>query len=132
MAASSTAEKRRRAPARRKKSRHAFRVWWPLLLGIAVTPIAIHAASILALEGPSALRMLYPYVLLIKDPAFGFSGDLANSLSQGMMYAQFPLYGLLMALVLRSKGIGAAIGTVAVVHAVGISALFLLAHMPGH
>jgi hypothetical protein len=56
---SPTAVKKRRALARKKKSK-TFLIWWPLLLGIVVTPLTIHFASILALEGPSALRLLYP------------------------------------------------------------------------
>jgi hypothetical protein len=132
MPATSAAEKKRRAPARKKKKRHALTIWWPLLLGIVATPFAIHAASILALEGPSALRMLYPYVLLIKEPAFGLSSDLGNNLSQGMLYAQFPLYGLLMSLMLRSRSVASAIGAVVVIHAAGIFGLFLLAQMHAH
>ena len=132
MPATSAAEKKRRAPARKRKKRHALTLWWPLLLGIVATPFAIHAASILALEGPSALRMLYPYVLLIKEPAFGLSSDLGNNLSQGMMYAQFPLYGLLMSLMLRSRSVASAIGAVVVIHAAGIFVLFLLAQMHAH
>jgi hypothetical protein len=130
---SPTAVKKRRAPARgRKKNKSALLIWWPVLLGIAVTPFAIHFASILALEGPSALRLLYPYVLLMKDPAFGLSSDMGNALSQGMMYAQFPIYGLLMALTLRARGVGTAIGTAVVVHGAGVFVLFLMAHMAGH
>ena len=102
------------------------------MLGIVVTPLTIHFASILALEGPSALRLLYPYVLLIKDPAFGLSSDMGNALSQGMMYAQFPIYGLVMALTLRSRSVASALGTVVVVHGLGVFVLFLMAHMVGH
>jgi hypothetical protein len=132
MPATSVGGKKRRSSARKKKSKHPFLIWWPLLLGIVATPFAIHAASILALEGPSALRMLYPYMLLIKDPLFGLSSDLGNSLSQGMMYAQFPLYGLLMSLMLRSRSVASAIGAVIAVHAAGIGVLFLLAQMHAH
>jgi hypothetical protein len=128
---SPTAVKKRRAPARKTKSK-TFLIWWPLLLGIVVTPLTIHFASILALEGPSALRLLYPYVLLIKDPAFGLSSDMGNALSQGMMYAQFPIYGLVMALTLRSRSVASALGTVVVVHGLGVFVLFLMAHMVGH
>jgi hypothetical protein len=127
-----TTDKKRRAPARKKKKKSALLVWWPLLLGIVVTPLTIHFASILALEGPSALRLLYPYVLLIKDPAFGLSSDLGNALSQGMMYAQFPIYGLVMALTLRSRSLASALGTVVVIHGAAVFALFLMAHMAEH
>jgi hypothetical protein len=71
-------------------------------------------------------------VLLIKDPAFGLSSDMGNALSQGMMYAQFPIYGLVMALTLRSRSVASALGTVVVVHGLGVFVLFLMAHMVGH
>ena len=67
---------KRRAPAskstRKKKKKNAspLLLWWPLLLGIAVTPFAVHAASIMAIAGPGALMMLYPYVLLLKEPVW--------------------------------------------------------------
>ena len=121
-----TAEKKRRAPARRKKKKHALLLWWPLLLGIVVTPFATHAADILALQGPGALRNLYPYVLLVKEPLFHLPGDAANTVSQGMMYAQFPIYGLMMGLLLRSKSVGFAFAAAALVHIAGILSLLLL------
>ncbi|MBB6142734.1 hypothetical protein HNQ77_000672 [Silvibacterium bohemicum] len=132
MPATSSAEKKRRAPARRKKKKLAIGIWWPPLVGIIVTPFAIHAASILALEGPQALRLLYPYVVLVKEPVIGLSNDLGNNLSQGLLYAQFPLYGLLMALILRFKHLAAALGTVIAVHALGIGFLLLLTYFHTH
>jgi hypothetical protein len=128
MPATSTAGRKRRSSAR-KKRKNGWILWWPLLLGVVATPFALHAASILALEGPAGLRLLYPFVLLVKDPVFGLSNDLANTVSQGMMYAQFPLYGLLMAVVLRWRNVALALGTVLVVHALGILALLLRAHL---
>jgi hypothetical protein len=129
---SAAAKGKRRSPARKRKKKGALLIWWPVLLGVAVTPFAIHFASILALEGPSALRLLYPYVVLVKDPAFGLSSDLGNELSQGMMYAQFPLYGLLMALAIRWKGVGPAFAAAVLIHGAGVLALFFLAHMRAH
>jgi hypothetical protein len=122
-----TAEKKRRATPRTRKKKRALLIWWPIVLGIAATPIAIHGASILALEGPSALRLLYPFVLLVKEPVFHLPADTANTVSQGMMYAQFPLYGVLMAFLLKSKSIGFALGAAALLHIAGILALLLLA-----
>ncbi|MFT4111233.1 hypothetical protein [Silvibacterium sp.] len=100
-----------------------------MALGIAVTPVAVHFASIFALEGPAALRLLYPYVLLLKDPALGLSSDMSDGLSQGMMYAQFPIYGLLMMLTMRSRGVGAGFASAVVMHLLGVFVLFLMAHM---
>jgi hypothetical protein len=121
MPATTTATRENRraaAPRKRKKKKSAnlLLAWWPLLLGIAVTPFAIHTASIMALAGPGALITLYPYVVLLKNPALGLSNDIVNNLSQWMMYLQFALYGLLMALMLRSKKLWVALATAAVAH----------------
>ncbi|GGH14036.1 hypothetical protein [Silvibacterium dinghuense] len=102
-----------------------------MVLGIVVTPVAVHFASIFALGGPAALRLLYPYVLLLKNPVLGLSSELSDAFSQGMMYAQFPLYGLLMMLTLRSRGVVTAFGSAAVMHLLGVFVLFLLAHLQG-
>jgi hypothetical protein len=128
MAVTTAPEKRRNASgnaARKRKGKKKsgwLTVWWPLLLGIAVTPFAIHAASIMALAGPGALTTLYPWVLLLKNPVLG----LGDNLSQSLMYVQFPLYGLLMAFVLRSKSLWIALGAAASVHFLAILAVFLI------
>lgn len=122
--------------ARRKrkgrKTRGFLAVWWPFLLAIAVTPFAIHAASIMALEGPSALMTLYPWVLLLKSPALGLGNGFGENLSQVLMYIQFPLYGLLMAFILRSKPIWIALTAVATTHFAAILVVYLTtrAHTP--
>ena len=101
-------------------------MWWPVLIGIAVTPFAIHAASIMALAGPRALMTLYPWVLLLKIPAIGLGTLLGESLSQLLMYIQFPLYGVLMALVMRYKSLWMALGITAAIHFVAVVAAFLM------
>jgi len=119
----------RTAPRKRKKknSPRLLAVWWPLLLGIAVTPFSIHAASIMALAGPGALTTLYPWVVLLKSPALGLNNGLGENLSQLLMYIQFPLYGLLMALILRSKSFWIALISAAGVHFAAVLAVLLTA-----
>lgn len=124
-------EKRRtasRKTSRRRDSRRAgfFAVWWPLLLGIAVTPFAIHAASIVALAGPRALMTLYPWVLLLKSPAIGLGPLLGENLSQLLMYIQFPIYGALAALILRYKSLWTALGITVAIHIGAVAAAFLM------
>jgi len=118
----------RNAPRKRKskKSSGFLAVWWPLLLGVAVTPFAIHTASIMALAGPSALMTLYPWVLLLKSAALGLANGFGENLSQLLMYIQFPLYGVLMALMLRSKTVWTALGTAAAVHFAAVFIVFLM------
>ena len=121
--APTTREKRRSfAPRKRKKKSPGFiAIWWPLVLGILVTPFTIHAASIVALAGPGALMTLYPWVLLLKSPALG----LGENLSQLLIYIQFPLYGVLMALILRSKSLWVAFGFAAAAHLFAMLAVIL-------
>jgi hypothetical protein len=124
-------EKRRavsRNTSRKRKSKSPgfLAVWWPLLVGIAVTPFAIHAASIMALAGPGALMTLYPWVLLLKSPAIGLAPLLGDNLSQLLMYIQFPLYGALMVLILRSKSLWTALAIAAAAHFAAIVGVFLI------
>ncbi|HMD19677.1 MAG TPA: hypothetical protein VKH40_05120 [Alloacidobacterium sp.] len=119
-----------RKPSTRKKKKTAARgwlTWWPLLLGILVTPLTVRAAGVMALAGPDALRMLYPWVQLVQSHVF--TVEIAGTLSQAMMYLQFPLYGLLMALVLRAKGLLPAILAGAVAHFGAVAIVVALAHL---
>jgi hypothetical protein len=111
-----------------KKGSSTLAAWWPLLLGIAVTPLTIHAASIMALAGPSALITLYPWMLLLKSPTLGLANEFGNDLSQLMMYIQFPLYGALMALILRSKSFWIALTATAAAHLAAALIVFLTMH----
>ncbi|HEX3438167.1 MAG TPA: hypothetical protein VHT24_15465 [Pseudacidobacterium sp.] len=125
MSPTATATKRKK----KKSSSTGWLSWWPLLAGIAVTPLTVRTAGVLALAGPDALRTLYPYVQLVQSHALGFSGDIATALSQALMYLQFPLYGLLMALVLRSKGFLHALITTGVIHFGAVAIVVALAHL---
>src|SRR5271170_5208571 len=118
----------RTAPRRRKKKKSPglLAAWWPLLVGIAVTPFAIHTASIMALAGPSALMTLYPWVLLLKSPALGLANGLGDNLSQLLMYIQFPLYGALMALILRAKSLWIALASASAAHFAAVLLVFLM------
>ncbi len=119
-----------RKPSTRKKKKNAARgwlTWWPLLLGILVTPLTVRAAGVMALAGPDALRMLYPWVQLVQSHVF--TVEIAGTLSQAMMYLQFPLFGLLMALVLRAKGLLPAIIAGTVAHFGAVAIVVALAHL---
>lgn len=122
-----------RKPTTRKKKKKAasagWITWWPLLLGILVTPLTVRAAAVMALAGPDALRMLYPYVQLVQNPLLAFPTEVASTLSQAMMYLQFPLYGLLAALILRAKGLLPALITVAAAHFGAVGIVIALAHL---
>jgi hypothetical protein len=121
---------RRKSPTRKKKAASAgWITWWPLLVGVLVTPLTVRAAGVMALAGPDALRMLYPWVQLVQNRMLEFPTEIAGALSQAMMYLQFPLYGLLMALVLRAKGVPIALITIAIVHFGAVGIVVALAHL---
>jgi len=122
----------KRKPAAKRKSRKkqtsGWLAWWPVILGIAVTPFAVKAATLMALTGPDGLRLLYPWMLIPKLHLLGLSDSLGNGISQAMMYLQFPLYGMLAMLVHRSKGAVPAILTLALLHFLAVGLLFVAAH----
>jgi hypothetical protein len=125
VSAASAREKRRATPGntRKRKSRKDpgwFAQWWPLLLGIAVTPLAVHAASIMALAGPRALTSLFPWTVLLENPFWGLHSRQVDDTAQLLMYVQFPIYGLLMSLKLRARSFSVAFGLALALHIVGI------------
>jgi hypothetical protein len=126
-ATASTLPKRKPAAKRksRKKQSAGWLVWWPLLFGIAVTPVAVKAATLMALTGPDGLRLLYPWMLIPKLHLLRLSDSLADTISQAMMYLQFPLYGLLATFILRRKGWVAATLQLTLVHLLAVALLFV-------
>jgi hypothetical protein len=125
-----TLPKRKAATKRRSRKKRAsgWIAWWPLILGIAVTPFAVKAATLMALTGPDGLRLLYPWMLIPKLHLFGLSDSLGNRISQAMMYLQFPLYGVFAALIHSWKGTAAAVLQLALLHLVAVGLLFVAAH----
>ena len=125
-ASASTLPKRK--PARRKsrkKQTSGWIAWWPLVLGVAVTPIAVKAATLMALTGPDGLRLLYPWMLIPKLHFLGLSDSLSDTISQAMMYLQFPLYGVFGILVHRWKGPGAAVLQLTLLHLLAVGLVFV-------
>ena len=113
---------------RRKKGGSSWVAWIPLVLGIAMTPVALRAASILALSGTGGLMLLYPFVEIVQNPVLHFPGAFADPVAQWIMYLQFPLYGLLMTRIIKSKGFWIGLNVVVGLHAAGIGLAYLLAH----
>jgi hypothetical protein len=131
MAATTSALPKRKAAARRrprKKQTSGWLAWWPLIVGIGVTPFAVKSATLMALAGPDGLRVLYPWMLLPKLHFLGIANSLGDSISQAMMYLQFPLYGLFAMLVHRRKGALAAFLSLALLHLLAVGLLFVAAH----
>lgn len=113
---------------KRRKSGSSWTAWLPLVLGILATPFALRAASVLALSGTGGLILLYPYVQIVQNPVLRIPNVFAAPVAQWLMYLQFPLYGLLMARIIRSSGFWIALNVVVLIHAVGIVLAYLLEH----
>jgi hypothetical protein len=128
MATATKAYNKKRKPAARKKSSGSWLAWVPLLVGIAAIPVAFRAASILVLSGTDALTLLYPFVQIVKSPVLKVPGEIANPVAQWAMYLQFPVYGLLMTRLLRTRSFLTAIGAAVFLHGAGILVAHLLAH----
>ncbi len=94
----------------------------PLLGGILVTPFAVRAASVLAMSGPHALWLLYPFVPVVLQH---FTTNQDETLAQWIMYGQFPLYGVIWILMARLARGSAGVFSVAVLHCLGVAAAVL-------
>lgn len=134
MASSTAIRQRSGANAKPRKRRSTAKAgrggWtslWPLVVCIAVTPFAVHFASILALEGPKAFALLYPWVEVVRSPALHLPPDSLDSFSQWIIYLQFPVYGLLMTVTFRAQRHLRAFIIGLVAHFTGLLAVVVLA-----
>jgi len=114
--------------AKAKKKGPGFLAWMPFILGILVTPLALRAASIVAITGSDGLTALFPWAQAIGASALHLPSDIATSTSQLLMYLQFPIYGLIM-VKLRERGFVVGFGAIALLHVLGMIAAIMLAHM---
>jgi len=112
---------------RRRKS-GSGRAWIPFVLAVAMTPVALRAASVLALSGGGGLLLLFPFVQIVQNPVLRFSEVISAPVAQWIMYLQFPVYGLLMARIIRSKGFWIALNVIVLIHGAGIGLGYLLEH----
>jgi short subunit fatty acids transporter len=129
--ATESAKRKRRKPMARRKSNTSWWILLPTVVGILITPATLHVASILALSGMDALTMLYPWVVVMKSPVLRISLATTIPVDQWALYLQFPVYGLVMTLMLRTRRFGAALVTVLAIHGVGIGLAYLLNYLQG-
>jgi hypothetical protein len=128
-----TATARPRASSRKKQSGGIrWALWLPLIAGIIATPFAVRHAEILPLLGPAGmtrLRLLFPLAMLAHQPQLGLAEAAADTTAQVLMYAQFPLYGLLATLILRRGGLVRAAFTIVLIHVLAFGSVWLFAQM---
>ncbi len=99
--------------------------WWPLVVAIAATPFAVREAEILPLMGVDGLHrlcLLVPFAMLAQQHQLGL-----QAYSQMLMYAQFPIYGVLLVLMQRVQTFAAGVIAVATLHLAGAAGAWILA-----
>jgi hypothetical protein len=101
MPSSSAATARGKRASRKTLARGWWKGLWPLLIGIAITPFTVRLAGVLALEGPKAFALLYPWFDVLRSRVLHSPADLVGHAYEYMLYLQFPLYGLLMTFTFR-------------------------------
>ncbi len=72
------------------------------------------------------LRLLYPFAMLLREHALALSEANREGLSQIMLYAQFPLYGLFLMAAIKRKSWGVALAQLAGIHMAAFALLWLL------
>jgi hypothetical protein len=118
-----------RRKSKKSAGRGGWKSFWPLLVCLAITPFAIRSADILALEGPKAFALLYPWVEVVRSPALHIPPDWMGTLSQWIIYLQFPLYGLLMTVTFRADRHLRAFIIGLIAHFTGLIGVVVLAYL---
>lgn len=102
-----------------EEERRAFRAWlrlqrmklrlrqilsyWPMALGLALGIAAPHLRTQLMRSHPWSMWVVFPFVLLAARPEVQTAVPLAGALPMMILYAQFPLEGLIVQWVLRQR-----------------------------
>jgi hypothetical protein len=76
---------------------------WPMALGLALGVAAPHLRVLLMRTHPWAMWVVFPFVLLAARPEVQMASRLAGALPTLMVYAQFPVEGLIVQLALRRR-----------------------------
>lgn len=136
MASRAEAIPRQRTAARRKGKGRAPLAWglvWALVIaGIIAAYFTVRYAEVAPLLGQTGLfrlRLIAPLAMLAHQPQLGLPDALADTVAQVLMYAQFPLYGLLLGLLWRAAGFLRATSAVIITHALAIGAVLVLAQL---
>jgi hypothetical protein len=76
---------------------------WPVALGLLLGFYAPLLRDLAANSAPWALNLLFPFSAVVSERGLNLSWDAAQGLAQFLLYAQFPLEGLLVRLVLKHR-----------------------------
>ncbi len=129
MPSSSAATSRRKRGPRKTLARGWWKAFWPLLIGIILTPFTVRLAGVLALEGPKAFALLYPWFDVLRSRVLHSPADLVGHSYEYMLYLQFPLYGLLMTFTFRAGRHLRALIIGLLAHFTGLLLVIILAYL---
>ena len=76
---------------------------WPVALGVLLGFYAPMLRDFVANSAPWALNLLFPFSALVGERGLNLSWDTAQALAQFLLYAQFPLEGLLVRMALKHR-----------------------------
>jgi hypothetical protein len=88
---------------RQMRSLRSLASLWPVALGVLLGFYAPLLRDLVANSAPWALTLLFPFSALAGERGLNLSWDTAQSLGQFLLYAQFPLEGLLVRIVLKHR-----------------------------
>lgn len=102
-------------------------MWWPVAAGLALALVAPLLRDFAAGYDPWGMRAIFPLALLCGLPETGFSDELKRTLPQAMIFAQFPLEGLLTKLTLsRGVSVSRAVKQLLFIHTVCMLVLWMV------
>ena len=119
---------RRLDSERKKLTRQYWARFWPVAAGIAVACVAPELRETLnLLFKPWGESLVFPFVVLLERPELHLHGTLAAALPHLMLYAEFPLEGLLAKSIIAGKVTpGAVFGRIACLHLLASTLLLMV------
>jgi hypothetical protein len=96
-------------------------------VGIVIAPFAVRAVDYLTLLGPWYARLVAPWAFLLQGRSLGLPAGWGDRVVEGVLYAQFPVYGLLLVALERRLRFWTAFGLLLAAHLMAYGALFLVA-----
>jgi hypothetical protein len=80
---------------RRKQSKRNLVGLWPVIIGVALAFLAPALSEVLSIFQPWGMGIVFPFVVLSGRPELHLGGSIFGDIPHVMLYAQFPIEGLL-------------------------------------
>ena len=127
MEANIAALRERRRHTRLEKSVAHWTEYWPVAVGVVMSFFAPQVRDMLAPLQQWGMWLVFPFVALAQRPEIYMGDKMAVLLPMVMLYAQFPLEGLLAKIMLKGNvTLTGVMGQVAFFHALCIIELWLV------